>query len=427
MQLRFLSVLLLIYCTWINAHAESISIENCVALAESNYPQVAQLGLIDATRDFNISNAAKAWLPQAQVYAQATWQNDVMEFPQALTYMLQSQNVEYKGINKFQYKAGVSINQSVWDGGSISASKSRLRTEAEVEKKDIELDIYDVASRVEEIYFSILIIDQEIQQINSTSVLLDSIMNSVNLRIRNGVAMETDRYETEAKIVETDRRITQLNILKKMYVNVLSLYVGSNLDNVTLEIPSEIELPKGVKPTDALMQAQLDNLSAQEKVVSASLMPKFGAFVNTFYGYPGFNTFKGMTSSNPNFNFLIGLNINWNIGELYTRKNRLQLIATQRNRIQATKNTLDFNRDLQSLKISGDVESLKSSLDSDKRLAALRREIRIAAQTQYANGVTDATTLLSKVTDEESSRIAMKIDELKVMQAIYKLNRNDNR
>lgn len=418
---------LLIILVTFAASARTMTIYECVAKAQEHYPEVAQYGLIEATMNFNISTASKAWLPQIGVYGQGTWQNDVMEFPEALTDMLEKQGVSYPGFKKLQYKAGVNIEQSIWDGGAINAKKELARTEAEIQRKSVALDLYNVASRVEEVYFSILIIDRQLEQISATKILLDSVMNTVNVRISNGVAMESDRYETEAKIVETVRNIDRMTIMRDTFKSVLGLFVGESIDNVTLVAPAAVESNTTTKPTDDIFQARLQSLSAKEKAISVSLRPKIGAFANAYYGYPGFNTFKSMTSSNPNFNFFVGVKVNWNIGEYYTKKNRLNLIVTQRQAIATEQKTMEYNRSIQSMKINGEVEALESSIATDKRMVELRRSIRMSAQTQYANGVTDATTLLSKVTDEETSRLAMTIDELMATQAIYKLNRSNNR
>lgn len=422
---RLLSLFLIIWAT--TGNARTLTIEECVAMAQAHYPEVAQFGLIEASKDFNVANASKAWLPQIGVYGQGNWQNNIMQYPQALIDMLAQKGVAYPGIKKLQYKAGVNVEQSIWDGGATEVKKQQIRTEAEIQKRSVALDLYDVASRVEDVYFSILIIDRQIEQMKITKNLLDSVMNTVDVRIANGVAMLSDRYETEAKIVETNRQIDRMKILRDTYKSVLGLFIGECMDNVDFIAP-EISLSNpATKPTDDFFEAKLDNLSAQEKAISVSLRPRIGAFANAFYGYPGFNSFKAMTSSNPDFNFLVGVKVNWNIGEFYTRKKRLDLIAVQRKAIATEQRTMEFNRGIQSMKINGEVSALENSLAADKKMVELRRQIRMSAQTQYANGVTDATTLLSKLTDEESSRLTLTIDNLLIIQTIYKLNRNDNR
>lgn len=426
MKLRRLYTLLLGMAAVI-AHASTMTIDECVAKAQEHYPEIAQYGLIEASANFNLANASKAWLPQVGVYGQGTWQNDVMTFPEALTNVLAMQGVQYPGFEKLQYKAGVNVEQTVWDGGATNANKEQIRTAADIQKKAVALDLYDLATRVEDIYFSILIIDRRIEQMKTTKNLLDSVMHTVDVRIANGVAMLSDRYETEAKIVETDRQIDRMTIMKDTYMAVLALFVGENIDGKALLVPAVAETPFATKPTEDIFLAKLANLTAKEKAVAVSLRPKIGAFAGAWYGYPGFNSFKAMTSSTPNFNFLIGLKVNWNIGEFYTGKNRRNLISTQRKAVETEHATLEYNRNIQAAQIDGELAALQNSLLTDNKMVELRRQIRMSAQTQYANGVTDATTLLSKVTDEESARIALTIDELMVVQTKYKLNRTNNR
>lgn len=289
------------------------------------------------------------------------------------------------------------------------------------------LDLYDVANRVEDLYFSILILDRQIEQLELTRELLDSVKSTVDVRLANGVAMESDRLETEAKTVETNRQIDRLSILRRTYMQALELFVGESMDGAELSEPSAPVIDTEPRLTDQMAQARLQSLAAQEKSVNASLMPRIGAFVNAYYGYPGFNTFKTMTSTNPTFNFLVGVSVNWNIGSLYTRRGQLGLITAQREAVETEQNTLAFNRSVQSLSIRGEIATLQNALETDSRMAELRTQIRMAAQTQYANGVATATTLLAKMTDEQTARMAMTIDRLMIKQAMYKLNRNEHR
>ena len=43
--------------------AQTLTLEECYELARANFPQVRRLQLIERTRDCNLANAAKGWLP----------------------------------------------------------------------------------------------------------------------------------------------------------------------------------------------------------------------------------------------------------------------------------------------------------------------------------------------------------------------------
>lgn len=49
------------------------SLEECRRLAREHYPAIRQYDLISQSEKYNLSNAAKAWLPQLSLSARATW------------------------------------------------------------------------------------------------------------------------------------------------------------------------------------------------------------------------------------------------------------------------------------------------------------------------------------------------------------------
>ncbi|MFA6745006.1 MAG: transporter, partial [Bacteroides graminisolvens] len=59
------------------AHSQAqITLESCRQKAQTNYPLVRQYELIEKTKEFSVSNAAKGYLPQFSLSAKATYQSD---------------------------------------------------------------------------------------------------------------------------------------------------------------------------------------------------------------------------------------------------------------------------------------------------------------------------------------------------------------
>ena len=97
--IRFLCLSAIALCSLSSSHAQ-LTIDRCRQLATEHYPETSRYGLVENTMAYNLSNASKAWLPQGSLSAQATWQNDVMALPDALTGMLASQGTVYPGLRK---------------------------------------------------------------------------------------------------------------------------------------------------------------------------------------------------------------------------------------------------------------------------------------------------------------------------------------
>lgn len=118
-----------------------LSLESCQKKAIENYPQIKQYGLIEQTREYNLSNANKGYLPQLSFSAQATYQSDVTEIP------IQLPNLNIKGLNKDQYKIAVELNQVIWDGGAIRSQKNNLQASSDVENKKLDVEMYELNDR----------------------------------------------------------------------------------------------------------------------------------------------------------------------------------------------------------------------------------------------------------------------------------------
>ena len=150
-------------------------------------------------------------------------------------------------------------------------------------------------------------------------------------------------------------------------------------------------------------------------------MPRLGAFAQGYYGYPGLDMFESMASNDWTLNAIVGLNLSWNIGALYTRQNNLGKINSAQQQIAVQRNLLDFNTRLSTTQDNGEIARLRKAVENDDRIVELRRSVRMAAESQIKNGVIDATDLLRKITDETTAALNRNIHEIELLQAIYRL------
>lgn len=121
----FLILLLLPLCSL----AQTVTLDECQRLAHENYPLIKQYDLIKQTTDYTVDNISKGWYPQISALAQATLQSDLMTLPDPLLKMLGQQGLDVKGLRKDQYRIGVDINQTIYDGGLIREQKNVAQLE----------------------------------------------------------------------------------------------------------------------------------------------------------------------------------------------------------------------------------------------------------------------------------------------------------
>ena len=119
---------LLIMAAWgISLVGQAQSLETCQQAARQNYPLIKQYDLIAKTTDLTIRNIQKGWLPQVQVSAQGTAQNAVTAWPERIKTVYRSMGIEMKGIGKTQYRVGVDVQQTLYDGGMMREQSRMVR------------------------------------------------------------------------------------------------------------------------------------------------------------------------------------------------------------------------------------------------------------------------------------------------------------
>ena len=107
---------LIVFTILLPSLAYSQTLKECQQAAEQNYPLIRQYELIEKTTALTVTNIQKGWLPQISASAQATYQSDVAAFPNQMKGLYQQMGLDLKGLAKDQYRVGVDINQTIYDG-----------------------------------------------------------------------------------------------------------------------------------------------------------------------------------------------------------------------------------------------------------------------------------------------------------------------
>ena len=235
--------------------------------------------------------------------------------------------------------------------------------------------------------------------------------------------MQADIDVVEAELLSTRQTLGQVESSRASYRRMLEVFIGQALNTEQLERPAMVELKSrtSARPELALFEAQENKLAAQRKAINTSLMPRFSAFAQGYYGYPGMDMFKNMVSSDWSFNAIVGVRMSWNIGAFYTRCNNLEKLNAAQKQIAVQRDVFLFNTQMQTTQDDGEIARLRKAIEDDNRIVELRRRVRMAAESQLENGVIDATDLLRKITDETSATLARSTHEIELLQAIYRL------
>ncbi len=404
--------------------AQTLTIDQAQAKASAHYPAIARYGIIEQTKDFNIANANKAYLPQGSMNAQATWQSDVTKID--LTLPQGFPVLEIPVPDKDQYKVVAEVNQLIWDGGKISAQKKSIEANAELEKQKLNSEVYALRERVNNLYFGILLLEEQLSQQEIWEKELQRNYDKIQTYINNGVANDADLSAVKVEQLKAGQQRIQLQSAREAYSKMLSVLIGEKIDeNTSFEKP----LPETTLPAIEIKRPELNLFSAQETLIEsqetllrAKNMPVIGAFAQGGYGKPGLNMFEN--KFNPFF--IGGIRLSWNFGNLYTFANEKKNIELQKKTVDAQRETFLYNLNVQIPQQQIEIEKFRKTMKDDDEIIALRKIIREAAEVKVENGTMTVSDLLQEINAEEVAKQAKALHEIQYLMSIYNLKYTTN-
>ena len=415
---HFILANIIIMC--LTAHAATLG--ECRQLAKENFPLVKSYAILDKTEQFTLETASKAWLPQVQLGAQASWQNHAASYPEALSKMLEAQGLEAKGMRKDQYRISADVQQMVWDGGRISASKNTASRTADESRRSNDVEIYNLYQRVDDVFFSIILLAEQGKAVDASIELLKANVNTLTAMLRNGAAMQSDVDAMQAQLLEAQQQKSNIEATAESFKKVLALYIGADTCPA-LEMPSDPSAnASGARPELALFDARQATLAAKEKEVRASLMPTLSLFGTTFYGYPGFNSMDAIISHKWSWNLMVGARLTWNVSALYSKNSKLNQLRAQSEYVENQREMFEYNQNFQKATQRDEINRLTLIANGDDEIVALRSRVRVAEEAKLREGIINATELLRKITDEQKAKITQASHIIEILRAKYKLN-----
>lgn len=366
------------------AHAQ-LTLEGCQHSAQTNYPLVRQYGLIEKAREYNLENAGKGYLPQFTISGKATYQSDVTKLP------VDVPGIDIKSMPKDQYQVM------------------------------LEVDMYALNDRVNQLYFGILLLDEQLKQNQLLQEDLRRTHQLVSNYMANGIANQSDLDAVSVEILNTKQKRIELESSRQAYLSMLSIFTGKEIaSETTLEKPADtfesISLVNN-RPELRWFDAQGRQLNVQESSLKTRFRPRFGLFVQGAYGNPGLNMLKDDFSAF----YVAGVRMSWNFGSLYTLRNDRRLIDNNRRKLETSRDVFLFNANLQSTQQSSAIQSMRRQMVDDDEIIRLRVNIRKAAEAKVENGTLTVTDMLREITAENLARQTKALHEVQLLMNIWNL------
>ncbi|HZJ58856.1 MAG TPA: TolC family protein [Chitinophagaceae bacterium] len=390
---------------------DRLTLSQTYDLAQKNYPVIKQKALVEQTANITIENLQKGFLPQLTVNGQATYQSDVTGF-----------NISFGGINiqapdKDQYKVVGDLNQLIYDGGVIRQQKVAAHLNADVQQQQVEVELYQLKDRVNQVYLSILFLDEEIKQANLTKQDILSGIKRVEVQVKNGVALRSGLNQLQAQLLQNEQRTIELKETRKGLIQTLALFLNQSLNEETIvfERPVvNVNADSSIsRPELKLYNDQSSLALHQSKLITSKNLPRVSLFAQGGYGKPGLDFLKNESV----WFYTGGVRFTWPFGGLYTIKKEKQQTEVNKEMIDVQKETFILNTNTTLKKQWSEIEKYIQIEGRDEEIIDLREQVKKASLAQLENGVITADDYLRMVNEEDQARQSLIIHQIQLLQA----------
>lgn len=392
-----------------------LSIEDCHEKARANYPLINQYGLIDKSEQFSLANIAKSYLPQLSLNGQASYQSDVTKIP--IDFASLDLPTDIPSMGKDQYKATIDLSQTIWDGGNAHSRKQMARATSEVERKRLDVSLYAIEDRVNQLFFGILAIDEELKVLDMKEADIRSNKDMAESMLRNGRALQTDIDQLDVELLNIDQARMERLSDKKSYCKMLSLFIHEPVrENMDLRKPDRVALGSGgVRPELSFYDSQIAFYETKNSAIKAKNMPRLSLFAQGGYGRPGFD----MLEDRFRFFAMAGLKLTWNFGNLYTKKSEKRLLEVNKSEVEVQRQAFILKKHLQLTQDSSEMEKYDQLLSRDDEIIELRAKVRKASESMYRNGAYKTNELMRDINAEQQARQSKALHEIQYLLGNY--------
>lgn len=393
-----------------SSKAQNLELDSCIQLAIENYPQIQQRALIKNTTAFTLSNVQKGKLPQVQIVGHATYQSDVTSLPNA-------EMVGAPQLSKDQYILYGEILQPITGIAVVKQQEKITLANGKTNQASLETKLYQIKQRVSDIYFGILILQEQLAQLTLTEQDIQVGLVRVEASVKYGISLKSNFNILKAELLQIEQKIIELDAAKESYLAMLGQFIGKPLNGATeLMKPNEILLKKEItRPELSFFKSQMETIALQNELLDKTNLPNVSLFLQSGVGRPALN----FLSNDIEPYYIGGLRLSWNLSNYYTSKRQKQLHSIERQRIQSEQETFLFNTQLSLTQNETQIQKTELMILKDEQIISLRNEILKTAQGQLENGVITANEYKTVVFDADRARQNRSLHQIELLKLKY--------
>jgi outer membrane protein TolC len=391
--------------------AQNLSLDSCQAMAKRNYPLIRQFELIEKSKEYSVENIQKGYLPQVNVSGYSTYQSDILTFPFTIP------GSELEPLRQDQHRIYGEINQPITDLFNVKNQKGLVEINAQVENQKMEIELYKLKDRVNQLFFGILLIDAQVQQLEILKKDIHSGIAKTSTAIENGIALKSSLDILKVELLKADQKHLELKANRKAYLQMMSLLTEQELsENSVLEIPKNPTQVSAInRPELRLFDLQNQSFAAQSKLLTNKTLPKLNFFFQGGLGAPGLNIIDNSAAAY----YITGLRLNWSISSFYTNKKEKSLQELNQRGVLVQREAFLLNTDITLRQQNTEIEKMENLILSDGEIIQMRGRIKTTTQNQLENGTATTNDYLIQLNAEDQAKQNQILHQIQLLMAQY--------
>lgn len=411
--LTIFGLLLLIPVSGMAQNKKSIMLEYCYEQIDNEFPLARKLELQDQITALNVRLRQSGLYPEILVNGSVSYQSDVTEVPFA--------GPTAPEFSKDHYNISMDISQTIFDGGRTSRLKELERNSGSVAKAGVEIELWNLRSQIEQVYFGILLMQKQKATIELLLEDLNEQLSAVQSRVENGVLLKSNALILRAEILKVRQQLSTVESDLNAGFNVLGELIGEDLDpEIKILTPGSMNIDSTAgaelhRAEYEMFEEQQEVLKSQVGTIKADKLPVISAFAKTAYARPGLNAFD----DDLQFYWVVGVRAQWSFRNWRNSDRKSQVVQVQQEQLQADEDA--FTRQLKASlrQTESEIKALEEQIQLDEQVLELRTEVVKEKQSQLNEGVITSTEYITELNAENRARLNLEIHQVQLIQARY--------
>lgn len=381
--------------------ADTLTLQGCYGLAHTNFPLLQQNRILDDVLTVKLQTWNSYWLPAINLNGSATYQSDVP----SLSINIPGQSLSLD-LPKDRYQLYAELNQTIYDGGVVKANKQLENSQDAINRQKVLVNEQQLKDQLINVYFSVLLLDQQKAVLLSTRELLESRKRSVESAREQDMATRSSVLQIDAELIKLNQALREIEENSHNSREILSILTGIPMDASTqFEIPDmSVSVSAGSlhRPEITLLELQQNHLRASGQLTKTQNLPKLSAFAQGGVGYPNpYNFFDNKMSPF----YIFGARMTWAVWNRGLTKKQNTYLELQAQLLESEKENLDRNLHIQMSREASRIAQLEDVLTDDEQLVVIQEQLRVIAEAQLDEGVITQSDYLETVTREQQAKL----------------------